>query len=83
MLVIRLQRGGRVHRPIYKIVATDSRNSRDGRFLEILGQYDPQKDRGAELSGVKAQSIRAWVQKGAAISDTVRTLLKKNKVSLS
>ena len=78
MIKIRLARGGRVHRPVYTIVATDARNPRDGRFLEKLGQYDPKREE--VLSAVKAESITAWMNKGAVMSDTVRTLLKKAKV---
>ena len=80
MLKIRLARGGRVHRPIYTIVATDSRNPRDGRYLEKLGKYDPN---GKEmLTNLNVEGIQAWVKKGAGLSDTVRTLLKKNSISL-
>ncbi|MCP4912090.1 MAG: 30S ribosomal protein S16 [Oligoflexia bacterium] len=82
MVVIRLARGGRTHKPIYTIVAADSRNSRDGRFLERLGQYDPSQEAGKTLNGVKAENIKAWLDKGAALSDTVKSLLKRNKVAL-
>ena len=78
MIKIRLARGGRVHRPVYTIVAADARNPRDGKFLEKLGQYDPNREE--VLSGVKTESITAWISKGAVMSDTVRTLLKKAKL---
>jgi len=78
MIKIRLARGGRVHRPIYTIQATDSRNPRDGRFLEKLGQYDPQA--APSLSAVNTEAITAWLKKGAQLSDTVKTLLKKNNI---
>ena len=81
MLTIRMQRGGRVHMPIYTIVATDSRNPRDGRFIERLGQYNPHKSEN-ELIDVKADRIAALIKNGATVSDTVRTLLKKNKIQL-
>ena len=81
MLKIRLNRGGRTHRPIYTIVVTDSRNPRDGKFIEKLGKYDPKAEDNALLN-VKAEAISAYVKKGAAMSDTVRTLLKKNKIAL-
>ncbi|OUR99979.1 30S ribosomal protein S16 [Halobacteriovorax marinus] len=80
MLTIRMQRGGRVHMPIYTIVATDSRNPRDGKFLEKLGQYNPSKE--SELSDIKTDRIAALVKNGATMSDTVRTLLKKNKIQI-
>lgn len=82
MVVIRLQRGGRTHAPIYTIVAADSRKARNGRFLERLGQYDPKAEGEAALNNVKTENIKAWMDKGAALSDTVRTLLKKAKVQL-
>lgn len=81
MVVIRLARGGRVHRPVYNIVAADSRNKRDGRFLEKLGQYDPHKEN--VLDAVNVEAISAWVKKGAQLSSTVKSLLKKNKLALS
>lgn len=82
MLTIRMQRGGRIHMPIYTIVATDSRNPRDGRFNESLGQYNPHKE-GSELLDIKADRIAALVKNGATMSDTVRTLLKKNKIEIA
>lgn len=82
MLSIRLSRGGRVHRPVYTIVAADSRNSATGKFLEKLGQYEPQNDEGKTLLDVKAERIGYWVSKGAQMSDTVKSLLKRNKITL-
>ncbi len=82
MVVIRLQRGGRTHSPVYTIVAADKRTARNGRFLERLGQYNPQAEGGDVLNGVKAENIKAWLDKGAVLSDTVRTLLKRAKVEL-
>ena len=82
MVVIRLQRGGRTHSPVYTIVAADSRNARNGRFLERLGQYHPNANDGEVLKNVKAENIKAWVDKGATLSDTVKSLLKKAKVEL-
>lgn len=80
MVKIRLARGGRTHRPVYTIVAIDSRAARDGQFLEKLGQYDP---KAAEtLKSVNVEGIQAWVKKGAQLSDTVRSLLKNNNIKL-
>lgn len=80
MVKIRMTRGGRKNRPVYTIVATNSRSPRDGKFLEKLGQYDP---KAAEtLKMVKVDAIKAWVSKGAQLSDTVRTLLKNNNIKL-
>lgn len=82
MVVIRLQRGGRTHYPIYTIVAAPKRNARDGGFLQKLGQYTPQAE-GKTLNQVNVDGIKAWISKGAQLSDTVRTLLKKNEITLS
>ena len=79
MLTIRMQRGGRTHKPIYTIVSTDSRNARDGRFIEKLGQYNPHLAEN-NLIDVKADRIKTLLEGGATISDSGRTLLKKNKV---
>lgn len=82
MVTIRLARGGRTHQPLYTIVATDSRSARNGRFLERMGNYDPSQEEGKTLTNVNADSIAAWVAKGATMSDTVKTLLKRNKIAL-
>ena len=81
MIKIRLTRGGRTHNPVYTIVAADSQKARDGRFLEKLGQYNPRLETNS-LIDVKTDRINEWLGKGAQMSDTVRTLLKKNKISL-
>ncbi|MBC77484.1 MAG: 30S ribosomal protein S16 [Halobacteriovoraceae bacterium] len=80
MVKIRLARGGRTHRPVYTIVAANSREARDGKFLEKLGQYDPNAEE--VLKDVNVESIKSWVTKGAQISDTVSSLFKKNGVKL-
>jgi small subunit ribosomal protein S16 len=80
MVKIRLQRGGRTHRPVYTIVAANSRSARDGKFLEKLGQYDPNAKE--ILKDVKVESVQAWIGKGAQLSDTVRSLFKKHGVKL-
>lgn len=80
MIKIRLARGGRVNKAIYTIVASDSRMARDGRFLEKLGQYVPSAS--PVLKDVKADAIAAWMSKGAIMSDTVKSLLKKNEVKI-
>ena len=80
MVKIRLARGGRTHRPVYTIVAANSREARDGKFLEKLGQYDPNAEE--VLKDVNVESIKNWVTKCAQISDTVSSLFKKNGVKL-
>ena len=73
MLSIRLRRTGTTKRPYYRVVVADSRSPRNGRFVEVLGHYDPRKN----PSVVKIDSERAkyWISKGALASDTVRSLL--------
>jgi len=81
MVKIRLARGGRTHKPVYTIVAANSRNARDGRFLEKLGQYNPHVEQ--VLSDVNVEAVKAWIGKGAQLSDTVRSLFKRNGIKLS
>jgi small subunit ribosomal protein S16 len=71
---IRLARHGAKKKPFYRVVATDSRFPRDGRFLEVLGTYDPRnKETGLNL---KTQAIQKWISQGAQVSDTVRKLMR-------
>ncbi len=72
---IRLTRHGAKKRPFYRIVAADSQAPRDGRFIEVLGTYDPLTD--PVTVTVKSDRILEWIGKGAQPSDTVRSLLKK------
>ena len=72
---LRLSRGGRKNLAFYRLVAADSRKPRDGRYLEILGTYDPAKD--PPVTEFKQERILDWLQKGAQPSVTVRTLLKR------
>ena len=75
MLSIRLRRTGTTKRPYYRVVVADSRAWRDGRFVEVLGHYDPRRNPAV----VKIDSERAqyWIGKGARPSETVRSLLKR------
>ena len=82
MVKIRLARGGRIHHPVYTIVATDSRNPRDGRFLAKLGQYDPMSNKEVLLD-VNTELISEYISKGAVLSSTLKSLFKKNKVSVN
>jgi small subunit ribosomal protein S16 len=71
---IRLARYGATKKPFYRVVVTSSEFPRDGRFIEVLGTYDPRnKSRGINL---KVDEIRKWVAKGAEMSDTVRKIVK-------
>jgi small subunit ribosomal protein S16 len=72
---IRLRRMGAKKRPFYRIVVTDSRFARDGRFIEIIGYYDPTQD--PPVLKVENEKAEDWMRKGAQPSDTVRGLLKR------
>ena len=74
---IRLRREGAKNRPYYKVVVADSRSPRDGKFIEIIGTYDPKKP--DHNSTLKLDRIEHWMSKGAQPSDTVRSLIKKNR----
>ena len=76
-VAIRLRREGALNRPYFKIVVTDKRSPRDGKFIEIVGTYDPKK--GGMNSTLKLERIDYWISKGAQPSDTVRSLIKKTK----
>jgi len=73
---IRLSRGGRKKRPFYRIVAANSEAKRDGRFLEILGTYDPLQDPAAFK--IDTEKLSKWLERGAKPTDTVRSLLSKS-----
>ena len=75
MVRLRLTRRGRRKRPFYRIVAADSRMPRDGRYLEILGTYDPLKSPVAVA--LKQERVLEWLAKGAQPSVTVQNLLRK------
>ena len=79
MVVIRLARGGSKKRPFYNIVATDSRNRRDGRFNERIGFYTPMASGAAPRLSINEASLNAWVANGAQMSDTVARLYKEFK----
>ena len=78
-LRIRLARYGAKKRPFYRIVVTNSESPRDGRFLEIIGTYDPRQDPAAVT--VKEELLSQWVDRGATPTDTVASLLKKWKAT--
>jgi small subunit ribosomal protein S16 len=78
---IRLRREGAKNRPYYKVVVADSRSPRDGKFIELIGTYDPKKP--DHNSTLKLDRIDHWIALGAQPSDTVRSLIKKNKAQPS
>ncbi len=79
MVVIRLARGGSKKRPFYNIVAADSRNRRDGRFLERVGFYNPVASGNAESLRVAFDRVEYWTNNGAQVSETVARLLRQAK----
>ena len=72
---IRLTRRGGTNDACWRVVAADKRSPRDGRFLEILGWYDPR--RSDEECNLKLDRIDEWLSKGATLTDTVRSLVKR------
>ena len=75
---LRLTRVGSKKNPVYRIVAADSRSPRDGKFLEIVGRYNPQTD--PSTIEVDEEKVRAWLAKGAQPSETVQRLLKAKNI---
>jgi small subunit ribosomal protein S16 len=71
---IRLTRVGATNNPIWRVVATDQRSPRDGRFIEVLGHYNPQTD--PSTIELKEDRVRSWLERGAQPSNTVKQLLK-------
>ena len=78
MVVIRLSRGGAKNRPFYNIVVADSRNPRDGRFVERVGFYNPLAKEGEEAVRIAMDRLTYWQGKGAQASDTVMRLIRKH-----
>jgi len=77
MLKIRLQRIGRKNDPSFRVVLTDSKNStKSGRFLEILGTYNPK----ADVKVFEGEKIKYWLSKGAKLSDTMHNFLVHGKI---
>ena len=73
---IRLQRFGSNKKPFYRVVASESNRSRDGKFLEIVGTYDPLQG----LVNIDKDKVQKWIGNGAQPTDTVKSLLKKYSV---
>lgn len=76
MVTIRLARGGSKKRPFYHLTVTDSRNSRDGRYIERVGFYNPTATGQEERLRVEQERVDYWVGKGAQLSERVAGLLK-------
>ena len=75
---LRLTRVGSKKNPIYRVVAADSRSPRDGKFIEIVGRYNPQTD--PSTIELDEEKIRAWIDKGAQPTESVRRLMKAKKL---
>ena len=74
MVVIRLRRQGKTKQPSYRLVVADSRSPRDGKFIEIVGRYNPQSD--PSLIDLDEDKVRGWLEKGAQPTESVAKLLK-------
>jgi len=75
--VIRLRREGANDRPYYKVVVADKRKRRDGRFIEEVGRYNPMQDGGNVT--LDLEKVEDWLRKGAQPSETVASLIKKER----
>ena len=76
MVTIRLARGGSKKRPFYHLTVTDSRNSRDGRFIERVGFFNPVARGNEEKVRVDQARVDHWIAQGAQMSDRVKSILK-------
>lgn len=79
MVVIRLNRGGAKKRPFFNVVVMDSRNRRDGQFIERLGFYNPKAAENDEGLRINIERVDHWVKLGAQISDTVNRLIRTHR----
>ncbi len=79
MLIIRLQRVGRVHEPTFRIVLTDSKfGPKSGKAVEVLGHYDARKNKGTNF--IDAEKAKYWISKGAQVSDTIHNFLVEQRI---
>jgi len=77
MVIIRLSRGGSKNRPFFNVVVADSRNRRDGRFIERVGFYNPVANENQEPVRLELERVTHWQSKGAQLSDAVAKLVKR------
>jgi small subunit ribosomal protein S16 len=77
---IRLRRTGTTRKPAYRVVVADSRAARDGKFIEILGHYNPLTN--PPTIKIEVEKAQAWIAKGAQPSNTVKVLLARAKASV-
>ena len=83
MVVLRLRREGTKNRPFYRIVAADQRFPRDGRFIELIGTYDPVKKGDGVNFKIDLDKAKAWISKGARPSETVASMIKKAEKAIA
>ena len=76
-MVIRLARCGARHRPQYRVAVADSRRSVTGRFIEIIGHYNPLEKDKKKAFFLNVEKYKGWLKKGAKASQTLRSLVKK------
>ena len=81
MVSIRLSRGGAKRRPFYHVVVTDSRNRRDGRYIERLGYFNPVATGGETELSIDLERADYWISQGARPSDRVASLIKRSRGS--
>ena len=79
MVRMRLTRVGSKKNPIYRVVVSDSRSPRDGRFIEIVGRYNPQTQ--PSTIEIDEAKVKDWISKGAQPTDSVRRLMKAQGIS--
>jgi small subunit ribosomal protein S16 len=79
MLVIRMRRAGSKKRPFFRVVVTESKNPREGSFVEVVGHYNPRTK--PETLEIDRERIAHWIKAGARPSDTVRTLLARAPIA--
>ena len=77
MVIIRFARGGSKNRPFFNVVVADSRNRRDGRFIERVGFYNPIAPDAADGMRIELERVAYWQGKGAQLSDAVAKLVKR------
>jgi small subunit ribosomal protein S16 len=77
MVIIRLARGGAKKRPFFNMVVADSRDKRDGRFIERVGFYNPRATGGEEMLRVQLDRVNHWQSNGAQLSSTLTRLIKQ------
>ena len=75
MLAIRLRRAGSKNRPFFRVVVTETRSAREGRFVEVLGHYNPRTQ--PETVEIDRERLAHWLKAGAKASDTIRTLVDR------